>query len=389
MRQLSCGRDSRTAGLTILILCSLMLLGISASAAVITIPDDYPTIQAGVDTAQVGDTVQIRAGTYLEQVTIEKRLCLRGMNADPLVAVIDGGGGGGSCLTLNNASDVRVENLVFQHDANGLMAYGATGAVIENCAFLNNTNWGLRMDEGSGMIVRECMATGNGQDGIKLHHVSNAQVTQCTATLNSQAGIKTEVGSSAVTIDHCLSSGNDGIGISLDFLQNGQVSDCTLQNNGLAGILLNGATGNTITQCDMTNNHFGLYATFHATGNTMHHNYIAGNHMGININGPGVQDLVFYANDILANDIQVYDNPDYQGVEYDQWDGGYPTGGNYWGDYTGEDHFSGVNQDEPGSDGFGDTPYPILGMTWDHYPLIGWVIDDEECSWGKLKAMFR
>ncbi|GAG88373.1 unnamed protein product [marine sediment metagenome] len=65
------------------------------------------------------------------------------------------------------------------------------------------------------------------------------------------------------------------------------------------------------------------------------------------------------------------------------WDNGYPSGGNYWDDYTGIDNYHGVNQDIPGSDGMGDTPYPISGgNNQDNYPLMetftGFYYDDFE-----------
>ena len=43
------------------------------------------------------------------------------------------------------------------------------------------------------------------------------------------------------------------------------------------------------------------------------------------------------------------------------WSSGYPSGGNYWSDYTGTDLKKGLNQDQPGIDGIGDTPYNISG----------------------------
>jgi uncharacterized protein (DUF2141 family) len=52
------------------------------------------------------------------------------------------------------------------------------------------------------------------------------------------------------------------------------------------------------------------------------------------------------------------------------WDDGYPSGGNYWSDYGGTDDKSGPNQDQPGSDGIGDTPYIIDENSEDNYPLI-------------------
>ena len=47
-------------------------------------------------------------------------------------------------------------------------------------------------------------------------------------------------------------------------------------------------------------------------------------------------------------------------------------GGNYWSDYTGNDYYRGINQDIPGSDGIGDTPYNISGPgnNTDRYPLM-------------------
>jgi hypothetical protein len=52
------------------------------------------------------------------------------------------------------------------------------------------------------------------------------------------------------------------------------------------------------------------------------------------------------------------------------WDDGYPSGGNYWSDYTGVDLYSGPYQNETSSDGIGDTPYDIDENNVDHYPLM-------------------
>jgi parallel beta-helix repeat protein len=56
------------------------------------------------------------------------------------------------------------------------------------------------------------------------------------------------------------------------------------------------------------------------------------------------------------------------------WDEGYPSGGNYWSDYTGNDTYSGINQNETGSDNIGDLPYVIDANNRDNYPLMNpWV----------------
>jgi len=59
------------------------------------------------------------------------------------------------------------------------------------------------------------------------------------------------------------------------------------------------------------------------------------------------------------------------------WDNGYPSGGNYWSDYTGVDSYSGPYQNETGSDGIGDIPYVIDNNNVDRYPLMEpWIPPD-------------
>ena len=73
-----------------------------------------------------------------------------------------------------------------------------------------------------------------------------------------------------------------------------------------------------------------------------------------------------YHNNFVNNAAQVYTTYDSNNV----WDNGYPSGGNYWSDYSGTDFFKGAFQNLTGSDGIGDTPYTIDANNIDHYPLM-------------------
>ena len=74
----------------------------------------------------------------------------------------------------------------------------------------------------------------------------------------------------------------------------------------------------------------------------------------------------FYHNNFINNTDHVYNAPSYGNA----WDDGYPSGGNYWSNYVVGDHYSGPGQDEPGSDGIGDTLYFIDSNNQDNYPLM-------------------
>ena len=63
------------------------------AAAVITVDDsggaDYTTIQAAVDAANEGDTIEVRSGTYVENVDVGKRLTLRGEGASVVTVIAE------------------------------------------------------------------------------------------------------------------------------------------------------------------------------------------------------------------------------------------------------------------------------------------------------------
>lgn len=109
----------------------------------------------------------------------------------------------------------------------------------------------------------------------------------------------------------------------------------------------------------------GLSLTTQSSSNIIKMNDISNNVYGVYITSGN--NLISH-NNFFNN--SAYDNQD------NDWDEGYPYGGNYWSAYNGLDEYRGVNQDQPGSDGLGDTNYDIEGgTTSDRYPLmkpIGW-----------------
>jgi parallel beta-helix repeat protein len=78
----------RTTVVFSLALVAAMLVAASAPAEarnVVVVPRDYPTIQAAVTAAAPGDTIRVAAGTFTEQVVIDKDLTLIGAGVDATV----------------------------------------------------------------------------------------------------------------------------------------------------------------------------------------------------------------------------------------------------------------------------------------------------------------
>ncbi|NWG11754.1 hypothetical protein HXY33_08445, partial [Candidatus Bathyarchaeota archaeon] len=81
-----------------------------------------------------------------------------------------------------------------------------------------------------------------------------------------------------------------------------------------------------------------------------------------------------YHNNFINNSNQAYS---YNSIN--KWDYGYPSGGNYWNDYTNSDYQQGLDQNISGSDGVGDSGYGVNSnpqtppelVQFDNYPLMG------------------
>jgi parallel beta-helix repeat protein len=131
------------------------------------------------------------------------------------------------------------------------------------------------------------------------------------------------------------------IGIEIAYSSNVNINTSEFSENDPFGVFLYSSSNSNIMRNNISNNYIGLYLYESS-------------------------EIEIYHNNILNNTYQAYDI-----LNGNKWDNGYPSGGNYWSDYSGYDNSSGPNQDIPGSDGIGDTNYSIDLDSIDKYPLMG------------------
>jgi len=156
-------------------------------------------------------------------------------------------------------------------------------------------------------------------------------------------------------------------GVLLDSYSNyNSISGNNIRKNS-QGIRSNGYNNNIFGN-NIANNYQGIHLGPASLFSTSTNNDIFGNNITENAYGIYLyysNNNHIYHNNFINNAEQVYS---YKSVNV--WDAGYPSGGNYWSDYTGVDEKNGPNQDQPGSDGIGDKPYVIDADNQDNYPLM-------------------
>jgi len=113
-----------------------------ASGTVRRVPEEYPTIQSGVDAAAPGDLVLIAEGTYHEEIYVTTpSITLRGTERNRVV--LDGEfQRANGILVFANA--VAVENLTVRHyTLNGILWSGVTGYRGSYLTAVNNGDYGI------------------------------------------------------------------------------------------------------------------------------------------------------------------------------------------------------------------------------------------------------
>ncbi|HJW98459.1 MAG TPA: NosD domain-containing protein, partial [Candidatus Bathyarchaeia archaeon] len=216
--------------------------------------------------------------------------------------------------------------------------------------------------ECSNITVQNINVTNNKQ-GILLANTTNCIVSGNNVK-NNDYGIDLELSCSDNSIsENDLANNRNAIVLSSS--SNNMVSKNSMISDNLDGITLtfsssqNSILGNSITG----NNGYGLSLGVSCDNNRISQNIIASNHYGIGLDS--CSNNSFNHNSLINNTQQVQSEN-----STNKWDDGYPSGGNYWSDYDGNDVFSGPYQNESGRDGIGDSPYAIDLNSTDHYPLI-------------------
>ncbi|HUT32039.1 MAG TPA: right-handed parallel beta-helix repeat-containing protein [Planctomycetota bacterium] len=197
----------RLGGCAVAMVFYLAAVGSSgAGGATLLVPSEgYPTIQSAINAAQNGDTVQVAAGTYLENLVWSKKdIALVG--AGPEQTIVDGNGAG-SCLTISGGvpATARVEGFTF---TNGNAPIGGGLYVMNSSPAIGNS------------VIRGNRSAQYG-GGMALTSSASA-VTGCTVAGNEsyQGGGVFSWGSGvSCTFANCVITGNKataigGIGLS-------------------------------------------------------------------------------------------------------------------------------------------------------------------------------
>ncbi len=201
----------------------------------------YATIQAAIDAATAGQTVQVAAGTYNEAVTVAKRLTLQEAGDSTVIV-----GGGSAGINITVGGDTPTERLVIRdlkasNGAYGVYTNSTVGHItLENVTCTDNVNRGLEFHNSSNVTdvqVVNCDLSGNLNAGMRARGNVDGLVVAGGHMDNNTYGFYSVYTSGTptltnVTIDGTTFNGNKEIGIYLEKLSNAVLQNIEISDSG-------------------------------------------------------------------------------------------------------------------------------------------------------------
>lgn len=277
------GGNMRTVGLLITIQL-VLLFSTSYGRTIYVDPKSsgqqgtYPSIQAAIEGAEDGDEIVIKAGTYEENIVVNKRVVLRGEPEQTVTITGNPDSPDKKLCTANDVDGFSLENLVFSHcnesPSNSVLVLvnggsvtvrnckfdnapsaaffcsGTCKAIFENCIFQNSARSGLWVSrDRTAVKVIKCHFKKNKEAGIYVYDGASGEVVNCTFEENTRAGVLTVGEGVRIAVKDSKFRSNFDYGIHIAQESSGEIHNCGFDANGT------GIHGNKAVMMTVTKNH--------------------------------------------------------------------------------------------------------------------------------------
>lgn len=337
------------------------------------------SIQAAIERAAAGDTVEVERARYVENLRIDKALTLRGLNR-PTIS-----GGLRSDTIRITASDVTIEGLIVSDSGDSLREQnagiyifpGSDRVVVRNCD-ITYSLFGLWIEKANDVLIEGNLITGKREyaspqrgNGIQLYNTRRARIIGNNVSFVRDA-LYVDVSHDAEFRDNKLHHSRYGTHYMNAYDNLWENNETWMNRGGLAlmevrrltvrnnrawansdhGIMLRTIQDSVIENNVVAGNQRGFFI-YDAEYNTLRGNTVVDNVVGIHL-WAGSKNNVVERNDFIFNREQVR----YVGARDMVWG---EQEGNHWGNYLGWDR---------DGDGIGDVPYEandlVDHLTWRH-----------------------
>ncbi|RLF59549.1 MAG: hypothetical protein DRN27_02355, partial [Thermoplasmata archaeon] len=257
----------------------------------------FNSIQNAVNKAEKDEIIQVRNGTYFENIIINKSLIL--ISEYKEYTIVDGGNKG--CVFKILKDDVKIQGFTIQNSTK-TTGYAAVEiysnkSIIKNNIIRNNY-FGVKLTESESNIIQDNEIKMNYKDGIILMGSDDNDISYNNIS-NNNNGINITAKSKNNEIKNNDIFLNDIYGISIDKnSENTQIKSQNRIHNNTNGIIIKGIDKFNISNNQIMNNvNYGIsLQSSDSKSNIISNNDIFNNNVGINLDKSGlfiINNIVF------------------------------------------------------------------------------------------------
>ncbi|MEV6006788.1 right-handed parallel beta-helix repeat-containing protein [Streptomyces sp. NPDC051976] len=232
---------------------------------------EYETLAAAIEAAADGDVLSVSAGTYRENLVLDRAVTLRGADGPGTVRIAPASG---VALTVRAAAtvqdllvecqDISAAALLVEggapelsglristRSAVGLEVREGARPTVRRCTVDNPAGLGISVLDAAGGLFEECEVVAAGQTGIAVRGGATPRLERCRVHHTSAAGISATGENTVVEAVGCEVFEIRGTGVQISSRASAHFTDCQVHRTTGDGITLDTDAVLALSDCDI------------------------------------------------------------------------------------------------------------------------------------------
>ncbi|WP_069812161.1 right-handed parallel beta-helix repeat-containing protein [Streptomyces sp. TP-A0874] len=233
---------------------------------------EYSSLTAALEAAGDGDVLSIAAGTYRENLVVERAVTLRGPEgsrgsvriapADGVALTvrgpavvrdldIEGQDSAAPALLVEECSAELTGVRIATRSAVGIEVRAGARPTVRRCTVDNPAGVGISVLDNAGGIFEDCEVVSAGQSGVTARDGAHLRLERCRIHHATGAGLSLSGEGTALEAVGCEVYEIKGAGVQVAARATGQLTDCSVHRTSADGVTLDTDAVLTLSDCDI------------------------------------------------------------------------------------------------------------------------------------------
>ncbi|MFI1438440.1 right-handed parallel beta-helix repeat-containing protein [Streptomyces fructofermentans] len=231
---------------------------------------EYASLAAALEAAADGDVLTVAAGTYRENLVVQRAVTLRGPEGSPgsvRIAPVDGvpltvrasavvqdllvegQDSAAPALLVEEGTPELLDVRIVTRSAAGIEVRGGARPTVRRCTVDNPAGVGILVLDGGGGVFEECEVVAAGQSGVSVRGGAHPRLERCRVHHTSGAGLSVTGEQSALEAVGCEVYEVRGSGVQVTARATAHLTDCDVHRTTADGVTLDTDAVLTLADC--------------------------------------------------------------------------------------------------------------------------------------------